>query len=331
VPQSQRRADVTRQTRRRTLSVAAAIFGLALFVYAVRRAGLAEILDGVTRVGWGLVLIIALGGVRFLVRAQCWRLCLPAAAQLSFRHALVAFIAGDAVGSITPLGLLASEPTKVFLTRHHLATRESVASLTLENLLYSASVIAMIVFGATLLLVTSPLPVPLRRGLIAGLLVVAGAVCMVPMLLRIRTVGNGLSGLPARIRWLGGIADEVRRFSLAEPGRLLQVFLLDLLYHGIAVLEVFVTLEWLMGARGPTLVMAVVFETLNRIITVVFKFVPFRVGVDEALTGALAPLVAVDPASGVALAVVRKVRSLFWAGIGLGAIALHPAKPGRDT
>mgnify|MGYP003352949658 CR=1 FL=1 len=32
------------------------------------------------------------------------------------------------------------------------------------------------------------------------------------------------------------------------------------------------------------------FEALNRVVTVAFKFVPFRVGVDEALSGALAPV-----------------------------------------
>lgn len=317
---------MTTRPRPRALSLAAAALGVALFIYAVRRAGVAEILDGVQRVGWALLLIIALGGVRFVLRAQCWRLCLPDTAQLTFKHALVAFIAGDAVGSVTPLGLLASEPTKVFLTRHHLATQESAASLTLENLLYAASVFAMIACGAVLLLVTSPLPAALRHGVIAGLAVAAATVCLVPVLLKMRVVGTGLEWLPARLASFVAVANEVRRFSSAQPGRLAQVFLLDLLYHAVAVLEVFVTLEWLMGARGPTLVMAIVFETLNRIITVAFKFVPFRVGVDEALTGALAPLVAVDPASGVALAVVRKVRSLFWAGVGLGAIALHPAK-----
>ncbi len=313
-------------TNRRALSLAAAALGVALFVYAVRRAGVTEIVDGVRRVGWGLLLIIGLGGVRFLVRTQCWRLCVPGGTPLPFRDALVAFVAGDAIGSVTPLGLLASEPTKVFLTRHRLATREAVASLTLENLVYSASVIAMIAFGASLLLVTSELPDTLKTTVVGGLIAAVVSASLLPVVLRARVVNAGFRRLGVRLASFGAIVDEVRRFSVAHPGRLVQVFLCDLLYHAIAVLEVFVTLEWLMGARGPTLVMAVVFETLNRIITVVFKFVPFRVGVDEALTGAIAPLVAVDPASGVALAVVRKVRSLFWAGVGIVAIALHPAK-----
>jgi hypothetical protein len=49
--------------------------------------------------------------------------------------------------------------------------------------------------------------------------------------------------------------------------------------------------------------------------------VPFRVGVDEALTGALAPALAVAAAVGVTLAIVRKVRNLFWAAIGLMLMA----------
>jgi hypothetical protein len=54
-------------------------------------------------------------------------------------------------------------------------------------------------------------------------------------------------------------------------------------------------------------------------VTVAFKFVPFRIGIDEALSGALAPVLAVNPAAGVALAVVRKVRNLIWSGVGLAA------------
>ena len=56
------------------------------------------------------------------------------------------------------------------------------------------------------------------------------------------------------------------------------------------MLEVFLTLRWLLGDRSPTLEQAIVFEALNRVVTVVFKFVPFRVGIDEALSGGLAPV-----------------------------------------
>src|SRR6185503_337547 len=57
--------------RRHLIAIAAALAGAALFTYAVRRAGVAEIVEAVRRVGWGLVLILVIAGLRFLVRAQC--------------------------------------------------------------------------------------------------------------------------------------------------------------------------------------------------------------------------------------------------------------------
>ena len=106
-----------------------------------------------------------------------------------------------------------------------------------------------------------------------------------------------------------------------NPSRLWRAFVFDVLFHAVAVFEAFLTLNWLLGDRSPTFAEAMMFESLNRVVTVVFKFVPLRVGVDEAVSGAFAPLVGVNPAAGVALAVIRKVRSLFWMGLGLLFIA----------
>ena len=113
---------------------------------------------GVHRVGWGLLPILALAGLRFVLRAEAWRLCTPVNSRLPLRQAFVAFLAGDALGNITPLGLIASEPTKVFLTRQQLATSESVASLAIDNLVYALSVVTMIAAGLMVMLLTVPLP-----------------------------------------------------------------------------------------------------------------------------------------------------------------------------
>jgi hypothetical protein len=301
--------------RQAVIVLAGMVAGAALFAYAVRRAGIEALVDGVRRVGWGLVAILALGGVRFLVRAQCWRWCLPPGVSLDFPHAFSAFLAGDAVGNVTPLGLLASEPTKVLLVRHHLATIDSVASLTLENVLYGISVVAMLAFGFVLLLATTTLP-----GMAAW--VVAAA-------LAAATVGTGLMIALLRSPRLLRFRSELQRFALEHPGRLAWVFMLQLMFHVLAILETFLTLQWLLADRSPTALQAVVFETVNRFTTVAFKFVPFRIGVDEAASGAIAPLVAITATAGVTLAVVRKVRMLFWSAVGLLLVAAHPVNGRR--
>ncbi|HEV8319178.1 MAG TPA: lysylphosphatidylglycerol synthase domain-containing protein [Vicinamibacterales bacterium] len=303
------------------ITAAGAALGVALFAYAVHRVGLDLLLDGIGRIGWGLVAVLVLAGVRFVVRAQCWRWCLPSHVRLTLLQAFNAFVAGDAVGNVTPLGLLASEPAKVLLTRHHLATDESIASLTLENLLYAASVLAMLALGIGLMLALVPLSDGVRlftMGIVAGVVVAA------VVSLRVLRVAAPAGPSP-RLQRLISLRDDVVGFSAHHPGRLAAVFALQLLFHALAIAEVFVTLRWLLGDRMPSLAQAIVFETVNRLTIVLFKFVPFRLGVDEAASGAIAPWLAVPPAAGVTLAVVRKARTLFWSGIGLVLIAMHPS------
>src|SRR5687768_604630 len=136
---------------------AAAVAGAGLFAYAIRDVGWSEVAGGVRRVGWGLVPILGLAGLRFIFRAEAWRRCMPAEVRIPFPQAFAAYLAGDAIGNVTPLGLIASEPTKVFLTRHRLATREAAASLALDVFVYSLSAVAMIVIGLVALLLTLPL------------------------------------------------------------------------------------------------------------------------------------------------------------------------------
>jgi hypothetical protein len=219
----------------------------------------------------------------------------------------------------------------VFLIRHRLATREAVASLATDNLLYAASVVTMVALGVVVVLSTIPLSLAWREGAVVAL--VAGLAGTAITLKLMRGTWREESG--ARPPWretLAGLRRSVLAFSTEQPGRLAQVFALDLSFHALAVFEIFLTLRWLLGDRSPTLAQAIVFEALNRVVTVAFKFVPFRVGIDEALSGALAPVMAVQPVAGVTLAVVRKVRNLAWTGIGLLFIAGHPAhaEPGTD-
>ena len=317
------RPEVVDDHRRRLLTAAWTFGGVVLFAYVVRRTGFTDIADGIQRVGWGLAVILALAGLRFMLRAECWRLCLPPGAALPYRQAIGAFLAGDAVGSVTPLGLLASEPAKIVLTRRHLATRESVASLAVENLIYGASVAGMVAIGLLIVAVTVPLAEAARWWIVLFLL---GSTVVGAFGLRLAR-GTWDARRGARPRWrerLAGAREAAVGVSGGRPDRLWKAFALECAFHLLAVLEVFLTLRWLLGDSSPTLGQAVAFETLNRVITVAFKFVPFRIGVDEALSASVAPALAVSPAAGVSLAVVRKVRSLFWTAAGLAIVAAHP-------
>jgi hypothetical protein len=230
------------------------------------------------------------------------------------------------MGNVTPLGLIASEPTKVFLTRHRLATRAAASSLALDVFVYSMSVAGMIGVGLIVLLVSVALPRGWREGIIAALIALIAAVAVALRLIG----GTWDADRGARPPWrarLAALREAVLAFSAGHPVRLWRVLALHVLFHALAFLEVFITLQWLRaGSTAPTFAQALMFSALDRAVNVLFKFVPFRIGVDEASSGGMAALLGWAPATGVALAIVKKVRTLAWSGVGLLLIAVHPAQ-----
>lgn len=316
--------------RRHLVTAAAALGGIGLFAWAIRQAGYDDVVDGVGRVGWGLGPILALAGLRFVARAEAWRACMPRQSRLSRRRAFSAFLAGDALGNVTPLGLFASEPTKVYLIRDHLATREAVSSIALDNLIYAGSIAVMLSVGAIVVVSGTSLPVRWVEVLAAFGVLLLAALLVVPRLLQ-GTWDHRDGARPAWRARLSGVRESVASLVTEPSTQLWRACAFDLAFHALAVLEVFLTLRWLLGERSPTLVQAIGFEALNRLINVALKFVPFRVGVDEASSGALAPLLAVQVTTGVTLAVVRKVRVLIWSAIGLALIAGRNSRAGRAT
>ena len=312
------------RARRHIVAVAAALGGSALFVYAIRDVGWSNVAAGVRRVGWGLLPILALAGVRFVLRAEAWRRCMPPSQRITHRQAFAAYLAGDAIGNVTPLGLIASEPTKVFLVRHRLATRDAASSLAIDVFIYSLSVLAMIAVGLVALIVTVPISTTWRWGLIAAIVVLVAAGGVAWRLLS----GTWSEDRGERPRWRARVAllrESVLAFS-AGGRRMRGILLLHTAFHACAFAELFLALQLLLGDRAPTISQALIFTALDRVVIVAFKFVPFRIGVDEASAGGIAALLGWPAATGVALAIVKKVRSLAWTGVGLLLIAGHPAQ-----
>lgn len=121
----------------------------------------------------------------------------------------------------------------------------------------------------------------------------------------------------------------VRRFVIDRPLRAFSIAALEVIYHALGVAETYVILRFLSPA-GATWTAAVAFETVNRGVAVAFKMVPMRAGVDEASTAFMATRLAISPSTGVMLALVRKLRVVFWTALGLLLIAARTFHTVRD-
>ena len=304
--------------------------GLALFALTLRRTGVDPILDGIGRVGVGFPAILALAGARLWLRAKAWTLCTDHPAALPTAAAFRAVLAGDALGNLTPLGLLASEPAKAALVRRHVPLFTALSGIAIENLLYTVSVALVIVAGTAALLLTFDLPRTMRLASLGVMAAAVGSVAAgVVVLARgwrplsglvtglARYVPRALRARPDRLR---EIEDHVFGFHQHHPDRLGRVLALDAAFHTLGVAEIWLTLALLTGTwYGPLTVF--VLEAVNRAITVAFKFVPLRLGVDEAGTEVLTRALGLASGLGVTMAIVRKARVLAWSAVGVVLLA----------
>jgi glycosyltransferase 2 family protein len=303
--------------------------GGVLLLFTVQRVGWADVQSSLSRIGWWFIAVLALGGFRFAARTHAWLLCVETQ-TLPFGRAFAAILAGDALGNLTPLGVLASEPAKVLFVNDRVPTMTAVASIAAENAFYMATVLLMIGAGAivffgvaelspTLSLAAQAVIGAVMAGFIVALWIARRQPAILSRLAHVLTTWTGRGATaPDRLRELE------RRFYavLTWPGaRVARVLGSEAAFHVAAVAEVFMVLRLL--PRGPeiTLLDAFVLETAGRLIVVAFKFVPYRLGVDEAGTALVARALAMDPAVGVTLAFVRRLRILVWNAVGLILLA----------
>jgi lysylphosphatidylglycerol synthase-like protein len=288
------------RSRARAIAVVAAVAGGLLFAWSLKTVGVATVVDDVSRLGFGFAAIVALGGVRHLVRAAAWRLCFDDPRELTLTTSVAAYVSGDAIGNVTPFGILASEPSKILVVRDRIAAAAAIPALALENLFYGASVIAMLVAGTVALLAAFDVTSRIRLASLVMVGCAIAAAIAVAVVIRCR---------PSLIRPLVDFIDRHR-------DRVWTVSLLEVTYHAAAVFEIWLALRLITGV-APTLLTAFVLEYVNRTITVAFQFVPMWLGVDEAGTGLMTTALGVGGAVGVALALARKARVAVWTAIGL--------------
>ena len=322
------------QARNRKLArygILFAVLGLLLFAYSVKKAHLSDILAGLQRLGFGFLLILTISAVRQVARSLAWTRCFESPHRLRFRDAFAARIMGDALGNIVPLASVAvSEPSKAAFVTDRVPLMASLAALALENIFYSLSVVLLIFSGTAALLLSFSLPKPLRYASIGALVI---TLVIAPLgYLVIRSRWKFLSGVMSFLgrrgiarAWMNEkgiprartLEDRIYGFYDRHSNRLISIFLLEVCFHVAGVAEIYVTLSFISDIVAPTLLTAFILESVNRIINVAFKFMPFRLGVDEAGTGMLAKALGFTPAIGTTLAIVRKARDLFWTAVGV--------------
>ena len=120
---------------------------IALFVESLRVIGGAQILAGIARVGWGFAAILLISGVRDAFRAFAWTRAVDAPDRLGFVSALRARMAGEALNTLLPIGVVVGEPTKASHVGKELAFTSAFKALVVEFAYYTASLVLLFAAG----------------------------------------------------------------------------------------------------------------------------------------------------------------------------------------
>ena len=327
--------------RERILRFAGILFGVALLACLVRRTGLHIIVQQAKAVGWGMALIIALGGISHLIRTWSWRLTfLCDLSQLSFGRAFALRLVSDGIGKLGLAGQVVGESTRVSLLGSSVPVANSVSSVTLDRGLYLLTAAIVSVAGLISALLRVSLSERWRLYLafltsVLLLLLVATVVAMQrrwPVLSRCAGI---IARLPCCRTWVIGKQSVIRsaennlhQFCHDAPRLFWGSLSLNFACHCLAILEVYLVLHFM---RVPvSLGQALILEALTKLINVIGIFNPGNVGTYEGGNMILAKLIGTCSATGLTLSLCRRARSLFWsmfAGLCLITILMSNKSP----
>jgi len=309
------------------LRLLAIAVGSGLFAYLVWRAGPSTLWQNLVKLGWGFAAVIALAGVSHLLKTWAWQLTLGEdRSKISFARLVGLRLGAEAAGQLGILGQTFGDSIRISQMNAEIPVANSLASVTLDRGLYMVTATTATIAGILAALPLLPLSHTLR--LYASLFAVALVMFLCAAMVAVRRRWPLLSGsarlmgrIPSLREWIERREELVRAvenalfdFHHRTPKAFWASFLLNLACQCLAVLEVCLVL-WLIGANISFLG-ALVIEALTKLVNVIGNGNPGNIGTYEGGTMLIGKMFGLSGATGLALGLSRRMRSLFWAAVG---------------
>jgi len=316
---------MTAEARYSAIRLGTLALGVACFAGALYYINIETTLQTVRRLGIALPLALLLSGLWQLARTWAWAACFPQPRQVGFLRLARVRLAAEAFSYLTLRGI-AGEPLKVVLLSGSIDARQATAAVALERIAYLVGTTIIVGVGAVVAMIGLPLTGLWFR--VFGAFAIAAAAVTVLTIVVVLGRGSYFQALMRRI-------DHARGTSLGE-GRLarfaaaVEQHMLDIVRHNPRRLLVLVSAtaasSLLMALEGWVILRAsgapiaanaaIAVETFSRVASFASAFIPANLGALEA--SSVAAVTAVGAAGGgAALALTRRLRGMFWAGVGL--------------
>jgi hypothetical protein len=305
----------------------AALLGLGLLSYLVFRTGPGIVWKQLQAVGWGFALVILLGGLSQLAKTCAWRRAFTCdLSGLSWSRSFVAQLISDGIGQFGVAGKVVGEGARISLLGRAVPLSNALSAGAVDGGLHSFSALVVTVLGISAILMIGPVSVRWRVYAALLITVLVSVVILAAVALRNRwqLVGNAtraIGRLPRLHAWVSdkqpiidSAEDNLLSFRDEAPAAFWATLIFNLLWHILAVLEVYIILRF-MGA-GFSVGAAFIVEGLTKVINLVGALNPGNFGTYEGGSMLIAKMFGVTSTTGLTLALCRRARTVFWAGVG---------------
>jgi len=309
--------------------------GLVLFVITLVRIDLDETLRSVGRLGLAFPTLLLPGVCWQLLRTWGWSVAFPDDARPPYYYLFRVRMATDAISFFTIRGIT-GEPLKVVLLYGRVSPHVTAASIALERLAFA--VMSLVIAGVISYVAVRRLTMPGAWDAVftlVSILTVVGVLILAVMARR-RT-GHYLGRVVSRlgrvtgrsletsriVRFILDVEDVLLDLLRGDRRRLVILTFLPVVCYLLSALEVWLVL-WAIGEPiGVTAALAI--DTFVRLASIASAAIPGGLGTLEASNAA--PVAMLGLGGGGVLALVRRVKGLVWAAVGL---AFYPGVTPRS-
>lgn len=311
----------------RLMTLLAFLLGALILALMVRHTGIDPLVNTIQDGGWRILLLVAVWGLTYLCNARAWQLLiLKRPSEFNLWQAWLLTVTAFGINIVTPLMSMGGEPIKMAGARRWLTRGQATGSVVGFRLLHSLAHVLVFLAAAIPAAIILPHTLPVLATIILVSFIMAALVLVLlsghqdGLFERaVRLLGRipGFRGLAARLQrkrhLLREFDHELTAIRRNSPGQFVRALITEVVARLISTLE-FTIMLYVLGLQADP-VAGFVIANVSSLITVIFFFIPFEMGVKEGGVYLIMKLLGHDPVLAASAALLSRVREVFWGAV----------------
>lgn len=312
----------------------ALIIGIGIFIFTVKHfGGIEPVLKNLKDLKYFYALVILNSFLWMLSYTKAWKTLFDSLSEkIHYFHLLKVKLSGEGVNSMTPLGFIAGDPVRILLLKRYVGDESRLRAVVIDRALHSLSAQVFCLMGV-LLIFTQKINFPLWLHVIL-LIVYLFLFTVLMSLIFTMVTGRGFGVFDGLIHLLKiqtkfpkvyAKLTELKSSLEYYKDRSKLPFFLAFVWHFcgriLGAVELMIVFYCLQGEVHFAFI--IILTALTSFFSIAFAFIPGALGIVEALYAKFSLLYGFQPELGLTIQIVRRMRVLFWIGIGIVVLDYH--------